>query len=125
MAFYLRSLIALMIFFAAYQEVNAYCYVNENGQSCCSTGTVCTSSGCVSGGQVECSGGGGSCQVTCLANSCQVRTGGTMGSCFLPPFPTRYSGLPSGCGSCVNECSRRRRRDAEFNYIQLKLTKPD
>merc|ERR1711988_348389 len=49
---------------------------------------------------------GGSCQVTCLQSSCQVRTGGTMGSCFLPPFPTKCSGLPSGCGSCVNECSK-------------------
>ena len=59
---------------------------------------------------------GGSCQVTCLDSSCQVRTGGTMGSCFLPPFPTKCSGLPSGCGSCVYECSRRKRRDAKFNY---------
>merc|ERR1712038_65152 len=49
---------------------------------------------------------GGSWQVTCLQSSCQVRTGGTMGSCFLPPFPTKCSGLPSGCGSCVNECSK-------------------
>ena len=59
---------------------------------------------------------GGSCKVTCLDSSCQVRTGGTMGSCFLPPFPTKCSGLPSGCRSCVNECSRCKQRDAKFNY---------
>ena len=48
---------------------------------------------------------GGSCQVTCLENSCQVRTGGNMGSCFLPPFNGGCGGLPSGCGSCIDECS--------------------
>ena len=47
----------------------------------------------------------GVCEVTCLENSCQVRNGGAMGSCFLPPFPTKCHGLPAGCGSCVNECS--------------------
>ena len=26
--------------------------------------------------------------MTCLKSSCQVRTGQTQGSCFLPPFPT-------------------------------------
>jgi len=49
----------------------------------------------------------GSCQVTCKKSSCQVRTGGTMGSCFLPPFKSTCSGLPSGCGSCVNECKNK------------------
>ena len=28
-----------------------------------------------------------------------------MGSCFLPPFNGGCSGLPSGCGSCIDECS--------------------
>ena len=37
--------------------------------------------------------------MTCLKNTCQVRTGLTLGSCFLPSFPTECSG--SGCGSCV------------------------
>ena len=27
-----------------------------------------------------------------------------MGSCFLPPFTTTCSGLPPGCGSCVEAC---------------------
>ena len=121
MGFYLRSLFVVIVFLATYyQEVNAACYVDENGASCCTTGTTCNEYGCLPGGPIECSGGnggGGSCRVTCKANSCEVRTGGTMGSCFLPPFPTECFGLPSGCGSCVNECSRRRkRRDAEFNY---------
>ena len=48
---------------------------------------------------------GESCKVTCKGHSCEVRTGYTMGSCFLPPFPTRCQGIPSGCGSCVNKCS--------------------
>ena len=43
--------------------------------------------------------------MTCKEESCSVRTGGTLGSCFLPPFPSHCSGLPVGCGSCVNECS--------------------
>ena len=47
----------------------------------------------------------GACEVSCLKTSCKVRTGGTQGACFLPPFPSKCSGLPSGCGSCVNECS--------------------
>ena len=46
----------------------------------------------------------GSCQVTFKQNSCQVISGLTMGSCFLPPFQTSCSGLPPGCGSCVDEC---------------------
>ena len=37
--------------------------------------------------------------------SCQVRKGLTMGSCFLPPFSGTFSGIPSGCGSCVSQCS--------------------
>ena len=37
--------------------------------------------------------------------SCQVRKGLTMGSCFLPPFSGTCSGIPSGCGSCVSQCS--------------------
>ena len=40
-------------------------------------------------------------------HSCQVRKGLTMGSCFLPPYQTSCSGLPSGCGSCVSQCSNR------------------
>ena len=28
-----------------------------------------------------------------------------MGSCFLPPFSGTCSGIPSGCGSCVSQCS--------------------
>ena len=122
MGFYLRSLFVVIVFLTTYyQEVNAACYIDENGASCCNTETCCDSSGfCKTCGPIECrggNGGGGSCRVTCKANSCEVRTGGTMGSCFLPPFPTECFGLPSGCGSCVNECSRRRkRRDAEFNY---------
>ena len=28
-----------------------------------------------------------------------------MGSCFLPPYETTCSGLPSGCGSCVSQCT--------------------
>ena len=63
----------------------------------------------------------GSCQVTCLQNSCQVRTGGTMGSCFLPPFPTKCSGLPSGCGSCVKECSKKWENDYLWSYQCNKL----
>ena len=122
MTFYLRSLFVVIVFLATYyQEVNAACYVDDNGASCCNVETCCDSSGaCLTCGRVECrggNGGSGSCRVTCKANSCEVRTGGTMGSCFLPPFPTECFGLPSGCGSCVNECSRRRkRRDAQFNY---------
>ena len=47
----------------------------------------------------------GACEVSCLKTSCKVRTGLTQGACFLPPFPSKCTGLPPGCGSCVNECS--------------------
>jgi len=55
---------------------------------------------------------GGNCQVDCKKSSCTVSDGrGTLGSCFLPPFPTKCSGLPSGCGSCVNQCSKKWEKD--------------
>ena len=41
--------------------------------------------------------------------SCEVSKGSgakaVMGSCFLPPYQTSCSGIPSGCGSCVSQCS--------------------
>merc|ERR1712226_503588 len=51
---------------------------------------------------------GGNCQVDCQQGSCTVSDGrGTLGSCFLPPFQAKCAGLPSGCGSCVNQCSKK------------------
>ena len=44
------------------------------------------------------------CQITCKSVFCEVSTGKIMGSCFLPPYTTTCSGLPPGCGSCVEAC---------------------
>ena len=63
---------------------------------------------------------GKSCQVTCLENSCEVRTGGTMGSCFLPPFEGGCSGLPKGCGSCIDECSSKRTEKGKCEVVYLR-----
>ena len=50
MEFYLRCLFVVIVFLTTYyQEVNAACYVDENGASCCTTGTTCNEFGCVSG----------------------------------------------------------------------------
>ena len=43
------------------------------------------------------------CEYKCLKNSCQVRSEISQGSCSLPTG--KCSGLPLGCGSCVNKCS--------------------
>ena len=54
-------------------------------------------------------GPGSGCSVECKSISCEVSKGrgakAAMGSCFLPPYQTSCSGIPSGCGSCVSQCS--------------------
>ena len=54
-------------------------------------------------------GPGSGCSVECKSISCEVSKGSgakaAMGSCFLPPYQTTCSGLPSGCASCVSQCS--------------------
>ena len=57
-------------------------------------------------------GPGSGCSVECKSISCEVSKGSgakaAMGSCFLPPYQTTCSGLPSGCVSCVSQCSNRK-----------------
>merc|ERR1712004_22695 len=43
----------------------------------------------------------GSCRYTCQNNGgCQVRDGGTLGSCFPDSFGGSCSGIPRGCRNC-------------------------
>ena len=59
--------------------------------------------------------------MTCLEYSCEVRTAGTMGSCFLPPFEGGCSGLPKGCGSCIDECSSKRTEKGKCETVYGKI----
>ena len=44
-----------------------------------------------------------------------------MGSCFLPPFEGGCSGLPKGCGSCIDECSSKRTEKGKCETVFGKI----
>ena len=59
--------------------------------------------------------------------SCEVRSEGSakMGSCFLPPYETSCSGLPSGCGSCVSQCSNGQSSSSSAGATSLTIINND